>query len=617
MLYPLHKRKSWRWLSACLYTLPLILVIAGWLGGGLSQVEYLLEDAVYQHASTVSPNIFVIGIDEVTLSALGPFDEWSRKGVAEFVRTITADPKYAPAVIGIDIGYYGEKDPEADRLLVEACQTAGNVVVAGAASFGNTIRYDSMGNAFTATEVITLEKPFPALAAVVDWGHTNFNLDVDGVVRYALQWFSAGPDRIDSFASKIYKAYTGHMPDIPLNHDHQWRIAYSGQPYAYYGLPGVGSSFVRVLRGEYPTQAFAGSIVLIGAYASGMMDDYDTPINHEVRMHGVEIHANLLEAMLNEKYIRSLPLPFELILCAALWSALIFLMQKAMIRFSIPLAILLMGLYAAAAVLLSYRQLFLPILPPLMGGGFLVVLHLALKYVSGWRERRHIIEGFSRYLPLEVARSIAEHGEDALRLGGTKREIGVLFVDIRGFTPLSELLPPEQLVALLNQYLDLTTACIFRHGGAVDKFIGDATMALFNAPSELNDYVFRAVSSALEMIELSEVLNATLAADGIEGIGFGIGINCGEAVVGNIGTEFRMEYTAIGDTVNTASRLEGQARAGEVLITEFVYAHIKDRIACHYLGKQKLRGKRDRVPVWRAEHLLASGESPEVEMPMD
>lgn len=581
------------------------------------RLEYLLEDAFYQHPGAVSPNIFVIGIDEATSAALGPFVEWSREGMAELVRVLSADPQNAPAVIGIDVGYYGETDPKADRKLVEACAAAGNVVVAGAATFGDAIRYDSAGNVYASTEVVTLEKPFPALAAVVDWGHTNFNLDVDGVVRYALQWFMAGPERVESFASKVYEAYTGKMPDIPMNQDHEWRIAYSGEPYDYYGLPGIGASFVRVLRGEYPAKAFTGSIVLIGAYASGMMDDYDTPVNHEARMHGVEIHANLVQAMLDGKYIRTLPFLLESILCGLLWGTMVLVLIKIRIRFSIPLTLVLMSLYAFAAILLSCRQLFLPILPPLAGWLLLISFHLALKYVGGWRERRHIIEGFSRYLPPEVAQSIAEHGEEALRLGGTKRSIGVLFVDIRGFTPLSEVLAPERLVALLNQYLDLTTACIFRHGGAVDKFIGDATMALFNAPSELEDYVFEAVSAALEMIELSAVLNTALAADGIGGIGFGIGINCGEAVVGNIGTEFRMEYTAIGDTVNTAARIEGLATAGEVLITEFVHARIQDRVACHYLGMQKLRGKRDSVPVWRAERLLASGESVDATKPVD
>ncbi len=598
-------------LTALLFLLPLAVVLAAWLAGWLLPLERSVQDYLYQHPGTPSPRIFVIGIDEETLDVMGPFETWSRVGIAALVEKLTSDPAAAPAVIGLDIGFYGEKNQEDDARLVAACREAGNVVAAGAVTFGPTLKDDAGGGVYARTEAVTLEKPFPALLDAAAWGHTNINLDKDGVARSALGWLPVGGERVESFAETIYRVYTGAAPAIPLDANRQWRIAYSAKPYAYYGIPGAGASLARVLSGEYPASAFAGSIVLVGAYANGMTDYYSTPVSLSERMHGVEVHANLIQAMLEEKYVRTPPLALSVTLCAAVWGIAMALFLRARARFSLPLALLLLAGYGVAAVLCSYRQLFLPFVAPVLGGISLIGVHLALKYIGGWWERRRIIASFSRYLPPQVARGIAERGEEALRLGGTKRGVAVLFVDIRGFTALAEQLPPERIVTLLNQYLRLTTVCVFHHQGTVDKFIGDATMALFNAPGDVTDYVYEAVGAAFEMMENSAVLNASLAADGVDGIAFGIGIHCGEAVVGNIGTEFRMEYTAIGDTVNTASRLEGLAEAGEILISEAVYRHVKDRFVCAYLGERVLRGKREPVPVWRLERPLERGEAPD------
>ena len=157
---------------------------------------------------------------------------------------------------------------------------------------------------------------------------------------------------------------------------------------------------------------------------------------------------------------------------------------------------------------------------------------------------------------------------------------------------------------MLNRFLHLTTNCIFGQGGTVDKFIGDATMALFNAPHLMDDYVFRSVSAAIDMVEQSKALTEELKEMGFEGIGFGVGVNAGDAVVGNIGTEFRMDYTAIGDTVNTAARLESQAKASEVLISREVYERVGARLHCTYLGERQLKGKAAPVPIWRVEGIV-------------
>ena len=174
-------------------------------------------------------------------------------------------------------------------------------------------------------------------------------------------------------------------------------------------------------------------------------------------------------------------------------------------------------------------------------------------------------------------------------------EIAVLFVDIRGFTSMSEGLPPDKVVGILNRYLGKVTEAIFRNEGTLDKFIGDAVMAVYNAPLDVENYMEKAVRTGIDIIESVESLNGELERDFGRRIACGVGVHCGQAVVGNIGCDFRMDYTAIGDTVNVSERLESLAKAGQVLISEQIYEHVKDRFQAEYIGELALKGRQDKV----------------------
>lgn len=208
-----------------------------------------------------------------------------------------------------------------------------------------------------------------------------------------------------------------------------------------------------------------------------------------------------------------------------------------------------------------------------------------------------------KYVAPQVVDEISKKGEFHMVLGGENRHIAVLFVDIRGFTPMSENLEPEQIVEILNEYLSLTTNSIFKNGGTLDKFIGDATMAVFNAPFDLEDYIYKAVCTARDIAAGSAELQERLMKRFGKSISFGIGVNCGNAVVGNIGCEFRMDYTAIGDTVNTAARLESNAGKGQILISQEVYEAVKDRVQVTEVGVIPLKGKSNGVFVYQLDHV--------------
>ncbi|MCE9578427.1 MAG: HAMP domain-containing protein [Deltaproteobacteria bacterium] len=213
------------------------------------------------------------------------------------------------------------------------------------------------------------------------------------------------------------------------------------------------------------------------------------------------------------------------------------------------------------------------------------------------RDEAAIRNDLGRYLPEQLVERVVKR-EQSLRLGGERRQITVLFADVASFTALTEKHPPEVVVTILNQLFTILTEIVFRHGGTVDKFIGDCVMAFWNAPDDQPDHAARAVAAAIDMLRWLEVGNdAWQAAHGVT-IHLAIGVNTGEAVVGNFGSEARMEYTVIGDAVNIAARLESLARPQQILIAQPVVEALGDRVDTLPLGPQRLPGRLEPMPLW-------------------
>jgi class 3 adenylate cyclase len=210
--------------------------------------------------------------------------------------------------------------------------------------------------------------------------------------------------------------------------------------------------------------------------------------------------------------------------------------------------------------------------------------------------RTKVEAGLSRYLPGEVAKVIAA-GERDLALGGERRNVSVVFADVVSFTPFAESTAPERVVAFLNELFTLLTEIVFRHEGTVDKFVGDCVMAIFGAPNAQDDHASRALACAEDMHRFVEAnAPAWKAKYGVE-CKLGIGVASGEALVGNLGSEARMEYTAVGDVVNVAARLEALARPGQTLVTEDVRKLAGDDFAFAPLGEHPIRGKKQSVAI--------------------
>jgi class 3 adenylate cyclase len=220
------------------------------------------------------------------------------------------------------------------------------------------------------------------------------------------------------------------------------------------------------------------------------------------------------------------------------------------------------------------------------------------------REKELLKGAFSKYVTKSVVDRIMEN-EGGLKLGGEKKEVSVFFSDIRGFTHMSEQLRPEEVVSLLNEYFTEMVKIIFKYEGTLDKFMGDAIMAVFGAPVDQADHAERAVMAALEMSQKMMELRAKWRMEGKKEVNIGIGINTGEVIVGNLGSNERMEYTAIGDNVNLAQRLESVAEGGQILISSATYEIVKGKVVARMLEPIKLKGKAEKVIPYEVESLRA------------
>jgi adenylate cyclase len=220
------------------------------------------------------------------------------------------------------------------------------------------------------------------------------------------------------------------------------------------------------------------------------------------------------------------------------------------------------------------------------------------------REKEMIKRAFTRYVAREVVEEVLKDPEHAM-LRGERREVTVLFCDIRGFTTMAERLSPEEVVSLLNDFYTLMIETTFKHDGTLDKFLGDAVMAVFGAPIAHPDHAGRAMRTALDMRAAVAALSERRRAAGKDGIDVGIGVSLGEVVAGTVGTEERMEYTVIGDSVNVAARLVDQAPPGSILLSRRTYDAVADLVDAKPLGATKVKGKEEEVEVYEVRGLCA------------
>lgn len=362
-----------------------------------------------------------------------------------------------------------------------------------------------------------------------------------------------------------------------------------------------------VLRDRVPPDVLANAIVLVGTTAPGLMDLRATPV--ESVYPGVEVHANMIAGILDQNIKDHPPytLGAEFLMLTLSGLLMAFLLPRLTPLWATALTL---GMLSVAFLfnLLMWQaaNLVLPIAPLMLLITLIFVLNMSYGFFVESRGKRQLAGLFGQYVPPELVDEMAKDPE-AFSLEGENRELTVLFSDVRGFTTISEGLEPKELTQLMNEYLTPMTHVIQHHRGTIDKYMGDAIMAFWGAPLEDPHHARHALQAAMDMFRSLELLRQDFAAKGWPPINIGIGINTGPMTVGNMGSEFRMAYTVMGDAVNLGSRLEGLTKqyGVNIIVSEFTRAQVPEFVF-RELDLVRVKGKDKPVAIY--EPVCAAGE---------
>jgi adenylate cyclase len=526
--------------------------------------------------------IVIVSIDESSFVELNQPWPFPRATHARLIETVAAG---RPLAIGVDLIFdqpssWGPRDDEA---LGAAVARAGNVVLGAAPAI------DRQG--FVTRHVPNLPRPAVARGAA-GVGAINMVHDRDSKVRRAPHRVWTGAEWLPGLAVTLYGVATAAgLPAAALPDRSESLINFNGPPGTFPWVP-----YYRVVAGEVPPEVFRDKIVLIGPTSEPMHDIFATPFTRGgTLMPGVEIHANALETYIRGSRVHETPAAVSTtlaVIVALVAGALV--VRRPPLQALAAVGLLWIALTASAYLAFVHADLWIragaETLALVLGYGITVVDN----FVREQRERRRLAQFFSP----EVLREVVRHREDSL--GSSRRLVTVLFADIRGFTALAEKLEPEEVAEMLREYLTEMTEVIFKHRGTVDKYIGDCVMALYNVPFQDPDHARNALRTALELQERTLQVSARWEARLGAAIRTGIGINTGEAVVGTLGSRQRLEYTAVGDTINLGSRLEALTKeyGVPIIISEFTQRRVNGEFLTRELTEVTVRGKTQRVKTY-------------------
>lgn len=534
------------------------LILSGlYVSGAFTSWNYKLTDALYGGDTALS-TIKIVAIDDKSIQTIGRWP-WNRTAYVPLLDTLR-DAR----VVAFDIGFY-EQSPD-DFLLAQAMREHGRVVIAQ--------EYD-----FSQQELLTPALAFDYIAR----GTVNVYTDPDGVVRKTATAIEGAP----SFASMV-------LSEIGIDSDlaHPY-IRFVGPPPAYETV-----SFIDVAEGRIPADTFRESIVVVGATAPSLHDDYIVPTSNGKRMSGAELHGHILQTILTKSSLRHQSSTSVIIGIFALCLLTALALSLLPLRFSFPLIFIVWFGILLFAIFIFKRGLIMNLVYPSYSILLTLIVVVSYKFLEEKRHRSHVQSVFGRYVSKDVvAHLLSSH--KAIELGGEEREITAMFADIRGFTALSEKMTPHEVIRMLNHYFGDMTDLVFEHNGTLDKFIGDCLFAIWGSPLEDKDHAINAIRCALA---IQEKLKTKHNGD-IPPIDLGIGICSGPAVVGNMGSSQRQEFTAIGDTVNTASRMSGKAEKGQIIIPQSTYDLVKGKIRAKKLQPVMVKGKEKPLQIYLVQGL--------------
>jgi adenylate cyclase len=556
-------------------------------------VELSSVDSRFGVRGTDKPpsDLVVVGVDAETLGALDLQWPYPRKLHAQVIDRLRAD---GAKVIAFDVVF-----AEPSREPVKLCKFFGadfqpnDCALATAAARAHNL-------VFSATEVrgkgevkmfgASSKQVLPVLKARA--GYAGIADDVDGSERRFLYEFSG----LKSFAVAAVERAGGRAAGrSDFRDDGTAWIDFYGPPGTIPEVP-----YSKVLRGQTPPGYFRGKTVVVGATDPTLKDVFHTATSGNELMSGPEVQASAIGTVRRGNPLRDASGGVNVLLIVLMGV----IAPLAALR--LRLWGLLVALVAAVAFLVVAQLAFnggtiVAFVYPLLALVIGAVLSLVVQYFTETRERQRTKLLFSRFVPDSVVDQVLEQADDDLRLGGVQREGTVMFSDLRGFTSFAESLPVTRVIEVLNIYLGEMSAAILDNGGTLVAYMGDGIMAVFGAPIAQPDHAERALAAALEMRDVRlPAFNDWLRSEGLSETGFrmGIGLNSGPVMSGNVGSERRLEYTAIGDTTNTASRIESMTKdTPHQLLLAQATRDMLDRPA-EFVGEFEVRGREQKIRLW-------------------
>lgn len=596
--------QRWTWLAAVVA----ILVTADYASTGfatlIDQKAGDLMLAANARRRPVSDRVVIVDIDQRSLELMNTMAgswPWPRSVHGELIDHVEREQ---PRAIAFDV-LFNELDvyrPEHDALFADAVARYPNVWLA------MTLNGDGQGARVLdmppAVGMRALTRPpadtrVPAMLPLVMLGHpeamrgglTNFTSDSDGVSRRYALWLDRAGWRFPSLPARVVASLGRALPteqSVMLNYRRGWHHV----AYADLYLDSLRSKPLR------DPNELRGKIVLVGTSAPGLMDMRLTPLDSNYP--GVEMLATAIDNLDRGDWLREVPRPFALPFALALIGLIAFAFARGISAARTGYALLAVSAVTLAGAWLALvNGTFVPVFAPLALGWAFYLASTTLAYLDERAQRLRTADAFKRFLDPQVVAELIGRGAIDYRTEAAAREITVLFSDIRGFTTLSETAAPEDVVALLNRYFTRQVEIIFKHGGTLDKFIGDGIMAFWGAPTAYPDHARRAVEASLEMSAALDEFRDELGALG-GALDIGIGLHTGKAVVGFIGSDERLDYTAIGDTVNSASRIESATKGvSRILVSKATHEAAGEAFGWRDHGLHKVKGRGEELHLFQ------------------
>lgn len=559
-----------------------------------------------------SNNPFEKADSRITIVALDP--SWNSQDAGnreELAQAIDIVSRQNSAIIGLNMDLSQETTADADSTLTEACKNAGNIIISANAHFQNNASEKSTDDFvpidssmdWATHETTSVDYPYESLRNVTTVGISNaMQESADGFIRNAALVIYYQSQKLDSFSVALYKAYQDSVgkesaiPEMNSNKMLEFNNIWDTRSYQVI-------AFNDILSGDYDQELISEHIVLIGNYVDNTDYNIFTHFEASRKQQQILLEAAVLQALLTQRQIETVNSTVLAWVYGILFSVAYFLISQKKKYIISLIQCLVVALAISLCYILNLNGIRVLLLTPIICSVLLIVSYLLQTLLYNKMERRRMAKTLEMYVDKSIVDEISTVSPLSLNSMTERRDIAVLFVDIRGFTTLSEEMDPSEVVDILNQYFSVVYASIAAWNGTVDKFIGDAAMAIFNAPKDLDDYVFHAVCAAMDIIEGCQFLKQDLFKRYGREISVGIGINCGEAIVGNIGCLSRVDYTAIGDTVNTASRLESKAAPGQILISKSVAEALQNRSTLTSVGELTLKGKTKTITAYQVDTL--------------